>query len=101
MKDVLNEADLLRSREAFYDYFIKADKGTDMLFDKMFFLKKENWIIEQIEEQQRTLKETEVTVDEAEIGIEKILPQALAYLDRCAEGRYPLIFDKKTLEDGS
>jgi hypothetical protein len=38
------------------------------------------------------LRETEVTVDEAEVGIEKILPQALAYLDKCAEGHYPLTF---------
>lgn len=42
-----------------------------------------------------------MTIDETELGIEKILPQTLAYLDKCAEDRYPLIFDKKELEDGS
>jgi hypothetical protein len=29
------------------------------------------------------------------------LPQALAYLDKNAEGYYPLIFEKKLIEDGS
>lgn len=29
------------------------------------------------------------------------MPQTLAYLDRCAAGRYPLTFEKKVLEDGS
>ena len=72
-----------------------------MLFDKMHFLKKENWIIEQVEEQKKTLRQVEVTIDETAVGIEKILPQTIAYLDKCAEGRYPLVFDKKLLEDGS
>lgn len=69
MKTTLNDHDLLRNRETLYDFFEKSEKGSDMLFDKMFFLKKENWIIEQIEEQKKTLRETEVSVDEAEIGI--------------------------------
>jgi len=38
------------------DYFRTADKGVDMLFDKMHFLKKEEWIIEQIEVQQKALR---------------------------------------------
>lgn len=29
-----------------------------MFFDKMSFLKKENWIIEQLEDQKKTLRET-------------------------------------------
>ena len=83
------------------DYFDKADKGEDMVFDKMYFLKKENWIVEQIEEQKKSLKVSEVTVNETELGIEKVLPQTLAYLDKQAEGHYPLTFEKKVLEDGS
>ena len=41
-------------------------------------------MIEQIEEQKKTMRETEVTVDETAIGIEKIVPQTIAYLDKCA-----------------
>jgi hypothetical protein len=48
MKDLLNDEDLQRNREMLNDYFAKAEKGKDMFFDKMYFLKKENWIIEQI-----------------------------------------------------
>jgi hypothetical protein len=49
MKTTLNDQNLLRNREILFDFFEKSEKGSDMLFDKMFFLKKENWIIEQIE----------------------------------------------------
>jgi Asp-tRNA(Asn)/Glu-tRNA(Gln) amidotransferase B subunit len=84
MRVILNDPQTLRNREMLADYFRKADKGTDMLFDKMHFLKKENWIIEQVEDQQRALREVEVTIDEADAGIERILPQTLAYLQRCA-----------------
>lgn len=80
MRGILNDPETLRSREMLADYFRKAEKGTDMLFDKMHFLKKENWIIEQVEDQQRALREVEVTIDEADAGIERILPQTLAYL---------------------
>ena len=36
-----------------------------------------------------------------DLGIEKLLPQTLAYLEKKAEGHYPLVFDKRVLEDGS
>lgn len=63
MNDILNDAEMMRNREILADYFGKAEKGTDMHFDKMHFLKKENWIIEQIEEQKKALREVEVAVD--------------------------------------
>lgn len=45
MRAILNDQETLRTRQMLVDYFRTANKGTDMLFDKMYFLKKEEWII--------------------------------------------------------
>lgn len=45
MRAILNDQETLRTRQMLADYFRTANKGTDMLFDKMHFLKKEEWII--------------------------------------------------------
>jgi hypothetical protein len=36
-----------------------------------------------------------VTIDEADMGIEKIVVQTIDYLNKNAEGMYPLQFNKK------
>lgn len=48
MREILNNPDMLRNREQLGEFFVKGEKGNDMVFDKMHFLKKESWIIEQI-----------------------------------------------------
>ena len=68
-----------------------------MFFDKMHFLKKENWIIQQIEGQKKALKKQFVTIDEADVGIEKIVVQTIDYLNKNAVGLYPLTFESKEL----
>ena len=40
MKNILNDSDMLRNREQLLDFFDRSDKGQDMIFDKMYFLKK-------------------------------------------------------------
>ena len=35
------------------------------------------------------------------MGIEKIIVQTIDYLDKKAEGMYPLTFEKREVEDGS
>lgn len=69
MNKLLNDSQVKRCRDSLIEYFDKAEKGKDMAFDKMRFLKKENWIIEQIQEQKKTLKETDVIIDDEEMGI--------------------------------
>ena len=51
------------------NYFNTAEKGTDMVFDKMHFVKKEDWILEQINEQKKAMKEQVVTIDAVDMGI--------------------------------
>ena len=95
MGKLLKNDDILRERDLLLKYFDTAEKGTDMFFDKMHFIKKENWIIEQLEEQKKALKEQTVTIDEADMGIEKIVVQTIDYLNKNAEGMYPLTFENK------
>ena len=42
-----------------------------------------------------------MTIDEADMGIEKIVVQTIDYLNKNAEGMYPLTFESKEQEDGS
>lgn len=95
MNRLLNEEEVLRSRESLLRHFEGAEKGSDMFFDKLHFLKKENWIIEQIDGQRKALKEQAVTLDEAEMGIEKIVVQTIDYLNKNAKGMQPLTFEDK------
>ena len=69
MKQVLSDKDVIRERQILLSYFEKAEKGKDMVFDKMSFLKKENWIIEQIHQQEVYLKEAKVTIEDSSTGI--------------------------------
>ena len=48
MNKLLNNDELNKEREKLLHYFYDTERGNDMVFDKMHFLKKENWIIEQI-----------------------------------------------------
>ena len=59
----------LDCREILLNYFNTAEKGTDMVFDKMHFVKKEDWILEQINEQKKAMKEQVVTIDAVDMGI--------------------------------
>lgn len=54
-----------------------------------------------MEDQKKSLKQQVVTIDEAEVGIEKIVVKTIDYLNKHAEGVRPLIYTKQTLEDGS
>ena len=48
MKHLLNDEEVSKSRENLLNYYLTAEKGSDMNFDKLHFVKKENWILEQI-----------------------------------------------------
>lgn len=47
------------------------------------------------------MKTQTVTIDEAEVGIEKIVVQTIDYLNKHAEGIQPLMYGTQELEDGS
>jgi hypothetical protein len=51
MERLLNSEKVLKNRERLEQYFVNADKGKDMTFDKNTFLKKEAWIIDQVRQQ--------------------------------------------------
>ena len=97
MNKILNDDDIAKSRENLLNFFNTAEKGTDMTFDKMHFVKKENWILQQIDEQKKAMKEQVVTIDAVDMGIEKIIVQTIDYLDKNSEGLYPLVFEKRQL----
>lgn len=84
MNAILNDKEIEEQRQSLLEYFDSSEKGADLSFDKMHFLKKQKWIIEQIEEQKKSLKTQTVTIDEAEVGIEKIVVQTIDYLNKHA-----------------
>ena len=72
-----------------------------MIFDKIYFLKKQKVIIKNISELEKSILEQEVVTDQAAVGIETIIVQTVEYLKRTSTGLYPLIYDEKELEDGT
>ena len=74
----------MKNRERLEQYFVNADKGKDMTFDKNTFLKKEAWIIDQVRQQKQTLEVKDVKVF-SELAVDQMLPQALTYLEGAAK----------------
>ena len=51
MEKILNNDSIIKKREKMYSEFSTKEKGKDMEFDKIFFLKKQHIITRHIEEQ--------------------------------------------------
>lgn len=101
MGRLLNSDRTARAREKLQHYFANADKGKDMVFDKNAFLRKENWVIQQVREQKETLEIKDVKTF-SEVALDQLLPHTLTYLETAAkpfENR--LCFRTVVYEDGS
>lgn len=100
MEKLLNSDKVLKARERLEHYFVNADKGKDMTFDKNLFLKKQSWIVDQVRQQKETLEVKDVKVF-SELALDQMLPHALTYLEKAAKPFHELMFGTIKFEDGS
>lgn len=100
MNELLNNPRVAKARERLEHYFVNANKGQDMVFDKNRFLKKEAWIIEQVRQQKETIEVKDVKVTAA-LPVDQMLVHALTYLEAASKNFPELVFRSIRYEDGS
>ena len=101
MHKLLNNLEIEEKRKKLYADFEHSEKGKDIEFDKIYFLKKQNIIFRHIQEQEKAIKEKYVTMDEAEAGLEHIVVQTVDYLNKHAAKLQGLTYEFKHLDDGT